>query len=223
MRYFWALLKRDIRCIAQSSGEAIAAILFFALPPLFIGFSMESGGIHLRLALSVVLLIALLSMIAGLQRIWRDDAECGYLDQLRINPSALSAAVWAKIAASTAALSIPIIAIAPWMIGILQSDIASVTALYNIMPVLILLAIAISLLSVMMAALALPAGQSPALLYVWLLPLSAPLFIFALAASEALIAGNDWYPPLVGILAYTMVAAVICPAATAQILKNMDG
>ena len=218
MRLLFRLWARELTLCLRYGGDWAASILFFALPPFL--WKLATGSIQPSHALAVVYLTALLVMLGGIDRFWRGDWQCGYLDHLRAAPDALILAVWAKILSAMLVLSVPMVLITPAILFSLSGmSLADATA---ILPVMTLFCVILASLAVMFAAMALPARQSGILILVIALPLAVPLFIFAYGASIALIVGGDWYPPLAGLLAYMLAVLAVCPAVAAYIIKNLE-
>lgn len=223
MSGFMVLLKREIQLSLRQAGDFAAGLTFFLLPPFL--FALGSGlgaAFDITQSLAMVSLTFMLALISGLDRLLRGDWQSGWFDILRLRPPQLILAVWAKIAAFVLLSGVPMILMAPLILKFFYAQNFALADLCAVTPVLLLFAVNLSILGMMIGSLSLGARMAPTLIFILLLPLSVPLFIFTIAAGTAILQEQAWFPALSVLLAFFMAAAMVCPVITAYIIKYLD-
>lgn len=183
MKIFIEIVIRDLRLTLRSSGDIVAASMFFVIAvvlfPLGVGPEPALLG---RIAAGVIWSAALLATLLALERVFAQDYEDGSLDLLLMSPLPLEATVLAKATAHWMVTGIPLILLSPLMAGMLGLEPRS-------WPVLVAsLALGtpcLSLIGAVGSALTLGSRRGGALLALLTLPLFMPVMIFGAAAVEA--------------------------------------
>ncbi len=223
MRQFGQLLRREWRLSVSGAPDFAAAMVFFLLPPFLYMLGSGAGAkLDLRSGLSMVLLTLMLALIAGMDRVLRADWACGYYRKMQLRPFGLIHAVCAKISVFVLLLCLPVTVLAPAILHLGYAPDYAVMDLYRMVPVVFLFAVNLSMIGIMVSAIGLIATQASLILFILLLPLAVPLFIFTLAAAEAVILRTDASQPLAALVAIFIVAGAICPVVTVKIIENLD-
>lgn len=205
MRIFMEIVLRDLRLMLRSSGDIVAASMFFVIAVVLFPLGVGPEPVLLgRVAAGVIWSAALLASLLALERVFTQDYEDGSLDLLLMSPMPLEATVLAKVLAHWLVTGLPLILLSPLMAGMLglapHSWPVLVTSLTLGTPCL-------SLIGAVGSTLTLGSRRGGALLAVLTLPLFIPVMIFGAAAVEAGATDLPARPHLL-LLAGCLVAAV---------------
>ncbi len=214
-----ALLVRDLRLSVRVGGGALIGVLFFLLVVTLVPFGVGPELALLRRIGPAILWIgALLASLLALDRLLAADAEDGSLDLILMGRTPLELAVAAKAAAHWIATSLPLVIAAP-LLGLLLD--LSPAATGAIALTLLAGTPALTFIGLIGAALAVTLRRGGLLLAVLVLPLTVPVLIFGVAASNAAVAGPMAFgTPFTILCALTLASAVIGPFAAAAALRH---
>ncbi len=218
MTIFLALLARELRLSLRHGSDTLAAMLFFviaaALFPLAIGPAPETLG---RIAPGIIWVCALLAALLPLDRLFGADLEDGSLDLLLLSGLPASAVAAAKAVAHWLVTGVPLLlAAGPLAVMLRMPDEAISVLLAGLLPGTIVL----SLLGTAGAALVLGARRGGVLLPLLVLPLTAPVLIFGVAAADAASGGLSPRPHLLLLAALCAGALPLCPLAAGAGLRS---
>ena len=218
MTTFLALLARELRLSFRHSSDTLAALLFFllaaALFPLAIGPAPETLG---RIAPGIVWVCALLAALLPLDRLFGADLEDGSLDLLLLSGLPASAVAAAKALAHWVVTGVPLLlAAGPLAVMLRMPDEAIPVLLLGLLPGTVVL----SLLGTAGAALVLGARRGGVLLPLLVLPLTAPVLIFGVAAADAASGGLSPRPHLLLLAALCAATLPLCPLAAGAGLRS---
>jgi heme exporter protein B len=218
MTTFLALLARELRLSVRHGSDTLAALLFFilaaALFPLAIGPAPETLG---RIAPGIVWVCALLAALLPLDRLFGADLEDGSLDLLLLSGLPASAVAAAKALAHWLVTGVPLLlAAGPLAIMLRMPDEAIPILLLGLLPGTVVL----SLIGTAGAALVLGARRGGVLLPLLVLPLTAPVLIFGVAAADAASGGLSPRPHLLLLAALCAGALPLCPLAAGAGLRS---
>jgi heme exporter protein B len=216
-RTILALIHRDFRLALSSGGGLGLPLVFFlsvvVVTPLAVGPDLP---LLARIGPAILWIGALLATLIGLDRLFAADAEDGSLDLLFAAPAPLPLLVLAKAAAHWIVTGLPLAAIAP-LLGLmlnLPPQALGATAL-----TLLLGTPALTLLGAIGAALTVGLRRGGLLLPVLVLPMTVPVLIFGVSATDALILGVDAGTPLALLAALGLGSLVLAPLAAAAALR----
>ena len=219
MRALGALIQRDIRIALRVGGGALIGVLFFltvvVLMPFAVGPDLK---LLARLGPAILWLGALLSSLLTLDRLFMADHEDGSLDLIAMARTPLELACAAKALAHWLASGLPLIIATPVLGLVLTLDVPATSAV-----AITLLAgtPALTFTGMIGAALAVTLHRGGLLLAVLVLPLSIPVLIFGVAASEAAITGpHSFGAPFAILCALSLVSLVVGPFAAAESLRH---
>lgn len=194
MSSFSVLVGRDLRLALRQIADVTLALAFFliaaALFPLGVGPEPETLA---RIAPGVVWVLALLSVLLSLDRLFQQDYDDGNLDLLLLAPVPIWLAVLAKVLAHWLTTGLPVIILAPVIAVMLNLPGEGMAVL--IASLLIGTPI-MSLIGAVGAALTLGARRAGVLLAVLVLPLYVPVLIFGVSAVDAAVFGLAVRPHL---------------------------
>lgn len=214
MSGFSALVARDIRLAFRAGGEAFTLVVFFVMIAVVAPFAIGPDKVLLaRLAPGLVWIAALLSMLLGLDRLFRADAEDGSLLLLRHAGLPLEAVVAAKLIAHWLVTALPLIVATPLLAVLLSMDPAmwgaTVLSLACGTPALVAF-------GAIGAAVTVGLPRGGVLAAVLIAPLSIPVVIFGVGA----IAGQQAGSALLLLLALSLVTCAVSPFAAALALRT---
>jgi len=214
-----ALLRRDMRLAVRVGGGALMGVLFFlivvTLTPFAIGPDL---ALLQRIGPAILWLGALLASLLALDRLFAADHEDGSLDLLLMGSAPLELAVLAKALAHWITTSLPLVVATPLLGLFLNLDAAAIGAV-----ALTLLAgtPALTCTGLIGAALSVALRRGGLLLPVLVLPLTVPVLIFGVAASNAAIVGPVGFTaPFLILCAISLASLVIGPFAAAAALRH---
>ena len=214
-----ALFVRDLRLAVRVGGGAGIGVLFFlivvVLTPFAIGPDLALLG---RIGPAILWLGALLASLLALDRLFAADAEDGSLDLILMGETPLELAVAAKAAAHWLTTGLPLVIATPLLGLFMNLDGRASGAV-----ALTLLAgtPALTFIGVIGAALSVTLRRGGLLLAVLVLPLTVPVLIFGVAASNAAIVGPlPFGTPFTILCALTLVSVVVGIFAAAAALRQ---
>jgi heme exporter protein B len=214
-----ALIRRDIKIALRVGGGALIGVLFFltvvVLMPFAVGPDLK---LLARLGPAILWLGALLASLLTLDRLFTADHEDGSLDLLVMSRVPLEFVCAAKALAHWLAAGLPLIIATPLLGLLLNVDTHSAAAVAF---TLLAGTPALTLTGMIGAALAVTLHRGGLLLAVLVLPLSIPVLIFGVAASEAAITEPASFGAPFSILcALSLASLVIGPFAAAASLRH---
>jgi heme exporter protein B len=216
-----ALFLRDVKLAVRVGGGAWMGVLFFLIVVALVPFAVGPDSALLRrIGPAILWLGALLASLLTLDQLFADDREDGSLDLILMGRSSLHLAIVAKAAAHWLTAGLPLVIAAP-LLGILFNiDLAAMAAvaltLFAGTP-------ALTFLGLIGAALAASLQRGGLLVPVLILPLTIPVLIFGVAASNAALAGPAPFgTPFTILCALSLASLVIGPVAAAAALRHAE-
>ena len=213
MRGFRALILRDLRLSLRVGGEALTLVLFFVMIGVIVPFAIGPDKTLLaRLAPGIVWIAAFLSMLLGLDRLFRTDDEDGSLLAFRHAAIPFEAIVAAKLIAHWLLTALPLIAATPVLAILLAMDVDS---WWRTLVSLLLGTPALVAFGALGAAVTVSLRRGGLIAPVLILPLCIPVLIFGVGA----IGGGGSGPALLFLAAISLVVAAFAPFAAALALR----
>lgn len=214
-----ALLVRDMRLAVRVGGGALMGVLFFlivvTLTPFAIGPDL---ALLQRIGPAILWLGALLASLLALDRLFAADHEDGSLDLLLMGGTPLELAVLTKALAHWITTSLPLVIATPLLGLFLNLD---ATAIGAVALTLLAGTPALTCIGLIGAALSVALRRGGLLLPVLVLPLTVPVLIFGVAASNAAIVGPvSFGAPFLILCALTLASLVIGAFAAAAALRQ---
>lgn len=212
-----AVLARELQVAWRRRSDLLQPLMLFLLVlmlfPLALG---PEPQLLARLAPAAVWIAALLAVVLGLERLFRDDYHEGALEQLMLAPHPLPLLVLGKLVGHMLVCGLPLVVLTP-LAGILFDVPAPVVWTLTLtlllgLPVLILV-------GAIGAALTLGMARGSLLLSLLVVPLYIPVLIFAAAAVDAAVMGASASGPLALLAAGTVAAVTLTPLATTAALR----
>ena len=214
-----ALLIRDMRLAVRVGGGALVGVLFFLLVVAIIPFAIGPDlALLARIGPAILWLGALLASLLGLDRLITSDHEDGSLDLILAAQTPLELTMAGKALAHWLTTGLPLVVATPLLGLLLNLDPVATGA------VALTLAAgtpALTFIGLVGAALTVALRRGGLLLAVLILPLTIPVLIFGVAASNAAIVGPiPFGTPFTILCALTMMSAVVGPIAAAATLRQ---
>ena len=214
-----ALLVRDMRLAVRVGGGALIGVLFFLIVVTMVPFAIGPDlALLKRIGPAILWLGALLASLLALDRLVASDDDDGSLDLILTAATPLELALAAKALAHWLTTGLPLVIAAPILGLLLNLDPPAIGAV-----ALTLLAgtPALTFIGLIGAALTVALKRGGLLLAVLILPLTVPVLIFGVAASNVAIAGPvPFGTPFTILCGLTLVSAVIGPFAAAAALRH---
>ena len=218
MRALRALLMRDIRLAVRVGGGALMGVLFFLIVVAVVPFALGPDlQLLSRIGPAILWLAALLATLLGLDRLFAMDHDDGSLDLILMGQAPLELAVAVKGVAHWVTTGLPLVVAAPVFGLFLNLDAQAFAAV-----ALTLLAgtPALTFIGLIGAALSVALERGGLLLPVLVLPLTIPVLIFGVAASQAAVADPEAFGTPFSILAaLTLISLVVGPFSAAAALR----
>jgi heme exporter protein B len=210
-----ALFVRDLQLAIRIGGGAGIGVLFFLVVVVLTPFAIgPDQALLARIGPAILWLGALLASLLALDRLFSADAEDGSLDLILMGETPLEFAVAAKAAAHWLTTGLPLVIATP-LLGLfmnLGGEASGAVAL-----TLLAGTPALTFIGVIGAALSGTLRRGGLLLAVLVLPLTVPVLIFGVAASNAAIVGpmpfGTPFTILCALTLFSVVAGIFAAAA----------
>jgi heme exporter protein B len=211
---FLAIVGRDLRLAARTGGDALTLVLFFVMAAAIMPFAIgPDRALLARLAPGLVWIAAFLSMLLGLDRLFRADEDDGTLLLLRHAAIPLEAVVAGKVVAHWLLTALPLLVASPLLAVLLAMD----GGLWGRTVLALLLGTpALTAFGVIGATVTVSLKRGGLLAPVLILPLAIPVLIFGVALVAA---PEGSSAALLFLCAISLVSVAFCPFAAALALK----
>ena len=208
-----ALIGRDLRLAVRGGADALTLVLFFVMVGAVVPFAIGPDRVLLaKLGPGIVWIAAFLSMLLGLDRLFRADEDDGTLLLFRHAAIPLEAIVGGKVVAHWLLTALPVLIASPLLAILLSMDAATwgrtVLALLLGTP-------ALTAFGTIGAAVTVSLKRGGLLAPVLILPLSIPVLIFGVASVTA----DGSSAALLFLAALSLVSVAFCPFAAALALR----
>ena len=212
-----SMFRRDLKLAVRRWGEFANPLLFFVIVTTLVPFAVGAEPQTLaRVAPGMIFIAGLLATLLALEMLWRSDYEDGSLEQLILSPHPLPLAVLAKSLAHWLVTGLPLVIVAPALAYALslpgQAYPTLVAALLLATPTLSLPGAAASALTVSLR-------RGGMLIGLLVLPLTVPVLIFGVRATEMAASGESPAGPLYLLAAFLVLAITLLPLAMAAALR----
>ena len=214
MRGFFAVIGRDLKVAARVGGDALTLVLFFVMVGVIVPFAIGPDKETLaRLSPGIVWIAAFLSMLLGLDRLFRADADDGSLYAFRHSAIGMEAIVAAKVIAHWVLSALPLLAATPILAILLNMDFE--TWLKTLLS-LTLGTPALVALGAIGASITVSLKRGGLIAPVLILPLAVPVLIFGVGAINGGMASTG---ALLLLAAISLVLVTLSPFAAALALR----
>jgi heme exporter protein B len=214
-----ALLVRDMRIAVRVGGGALMGVLFFLIVVTLMPFALGPDlALLQRIGPAILWLAALLASLLALDRLFTADHEDGSLDLILMGRAPLELVVAVKGIAHWFTTGLPLVIAAPLLGLFLNLDGPAEAA---VALTLLVGTPALTFIGLVGAALSVALRRGGLLVAVLVLPLTVPVLIFGVAASNAAIVGPvPFGTPFTILCALTLMSLVIGPFAAAAALRQ---
>ena len=214
-----ALFMRDLRLAIRVGGGALIGVLFFLIVVTLVPFAIGPDlALLARVGPAILWLGALLASLLTLDRLLAIDHEDGSLDLILTAPIALEATVAVKAIAHWLTTGLPLVVATP-LLGLLLNLEPQATGAVAL--TLLVGTPALTFLGLVGAAVTVALRRGGLLVAVLVLPLTVPVLIFGVAASNAAIVGPLRFgPPFTILGGVALMSIVVGTFATAAALRH---
>jgi heme exporter protein B len=214
-----ALFLRELRIAVRHGGGAPMGVLFFLIVVTLIPFAIGPDlALLRRIGPAILWLGALLASLLALDRLIASDHEDGSLDLILMGRSSLELVVAVKAAAHWLTTGLPLVIAVPVLSLFLNLEPGAIAA---VALTLLVGTPALTFIGLIGAALTVTLRRGGLLLPVLILPLTIPVLIFGVAASNAAVVGPlPFGAPFTILCALTLASLVIGPFAAAAALRH---
>jgi heme exporter protein B len=214
-----ALFARDARIAIRIGGGAMIGVLFFLTVVTLVPFAIGPDlALLRRIGPAILWLGALLASLLTLDRLFASDHDDGSLDLILMGRIPLEIVVVTKALAHWVTTGLPLVIASPVLGLFLNLEPA---ALGSTALTLLLGTPALTFIGVIGAALAVALRRGGLLMPVMVLPMTIPVLIFGVAATNAAVDGPvPFATPFTILCALTLMSAVIGPFAAAATLRH---
>jgi heme exporter protein B len=208
-----------MRLAVRVGGGALIGVLFFLIVVTLMPFAIGPDlALLARIGPAILWLGALLASLLALDRLITADYEDGSLDLILMARVPLELAVAVKALAHWLTTGLPLVVAAP-LLGLLLNLDPKATGAVAL--TLLVGTPALTFIGLIGAALSVALRRGGLLLAVLVLPLTIPVLIFGVAASNAAIIGPvPFGTPLTILAALTLASLVLGPLAAAAALRQ---
>jgi heme exporter protein B len=204
----WRLLLAELRLQLRHKQDWLVLLLFFVLILILVPFAVgPEPELLRRIAPGIIWLAILLLNLLGLERLLLADAQDGTLELMQLSRVPLALIMAVKLLAQTVLLLVGLGLLLPlaWLLFDFELRLLPVLALSFVLGVPVIQA-----LGGIMAALTISLQRGLGLLTILLVPVSIPVVIFAVSATEAVTLGTS---PAASLLLLAALAALAVPLA----------
>jgi len=214
-----AIFLRDVRLAIRVGGGGGIGVLFFLIVVVLIPFAIGPEQALLgRLGPAIMWLGALLASILALDRLFALDDQDGSLDLILMGETPLELVVAAKALAHWLTTGLPLVIATP-LLGLFMNLDGQASAAVAL--TLLAGTPALTFIGLIGAALSVALRRGGLLLAVLVLPLTVPVLIFGVAASNAAIIGPlPFGTPFTILCALSLISLVVGTFAAAAALRQ---
>ncbi|MBT0585076.1 heme exporter protein CcmB [Alteromonas oceanisediminis] len=217
MSPYAALLKREMTLAFRQKSELIQPLVFFVLVitlfPLGVG---PSPDILQRIGPGVIWVAAILSSLLGMERLFRDDFQHGWLEQLALSDASMTGLLMLKVLSHWLVSFVPLVIISPLLALLLN---LTEPMYWALMATLALGTPLVSLVGAIAVGLTVGLNRGGVLLALLLIPLFIPLLIFATSAIESAAMQLPYGPQIAIIAALLLTTLALSPFAINYAVK----
>jgi heme exporter protein B len=213
-----ALFARDARIAIRIGGGAMIGVLFFLTVVTLVPFAIGPDlALLRRIGPAILWLGALLASLLTLDRLFANDHDDGSLDLILMGRIPMEIVVLTKALAHWVTTGLPLVIASPILGLFLNLEPA---ALGSTALTLFVGTPALTFIGIVGAALAVALRRGGLLMPVLVLPMTVPVLIFGVAATNAAVDGTvPFATPFTILCALTLMSAVIGPFAAAATLR----
>ncbi|MET1219878.1 MAG: heme exporter protein CcmB [Glaciecola sp.] len=213
----WSIFKRDWTLAMRQKSEFVQPLIFFVLVitlfPIGVGPGLE---ILQKIGPGVIWVAGILSALLGMEKLFRDDFNDGFLEQVQLSGVSLSAAMFIKVFCHWLLFIVPLVVVSPLLALFLNLTMAMYWAL---LATLLLGTPILSLVGAIAVALTVGLQRGGILLSLILIPVFIPLLIFATSVVDAAVFGLNYWPQLAIIGAMLSATVAVTPFAMSYAIK----
>nr|WP_205663221.1 heme exporter protein CcmB [Alteromonas facilis] len=217
MSPYSAMWRREFTLAFRQKSELVQPLVFFVLVislfPLGVG---PSPDILQRIGPGVIWVAAILSSLLGMERLFRDDFQQGWLEQLTLTDASMAGLMAIKVGCHWLVSFVPLVIVSPLLAMFLN---LTQDMYWALLATLAIGTPLISLVGAIAVGLTMGLNRGGVLLSLLLIPLFIPLLIFATSAIEAASMQLPYFSQLAFIGALLLFAMALTPFAISYAVK----
>ena len=218
MMAFTALLARDLRLAMRNGGDVLTLVLFFVIIGVVVPFAVgPDRNLLARLAPGVVWIAAFLSMLLGLDRLFRADHEDGTMVLLRHADLPFSGVIAAKVMSHWLVSAVPLIVASPVLAVLLAMD---MEGFWRTLLSLVLGTPALAAMGAVGAAVTVSIRRGGLIAPVLIAPLAVPVLIFGVGAISTGVGPDQTGSARLFLAAISLMAVAVAPFACALAISS---
>ncbi|KKB07783.1 heme exporter protein CcmB [Devosia chinhatensis] len=211
MNGFSGTLHRELRLALAGSGEILTLLLFFVITGALVPFAIGPDKVLLaRIAPGIVWIAAFLSMLMGLEKLFRPDREDGTLALYRLGELPLWAVIAAKVIVHWLTTALPLLLATPFLALILAMDMES---FWRTLLSLLLGTPALAAFGTFGAAVTVAIRRGGLLAPILIAPLCVPVLIFGVGAISPMGGPDQAGAALLFLAALSLISVSLAPFA----------
>ena len=215
--FFYQMLKRDLQLARTQKHELGLPILFFVLVlilfPIAIG---PEAGLLARLAPSIGWIAVILACLIALPRMFAEDYENGWLEQIFLSGYPGSLIVTTRVLSFWVLYCLPLVFSSFLLVPFFSFEL---NLWWVLAQTLLCGSILMTCLGSVASALLVSSRKGSGVMALLIVPMLIPAIIFASAAQEAASQALPYTSPMLILFALAVFALTVAPVATAQALK----
>ena len=217
MSGFALMLRRDLRLAIRSRSEAAMPLLFFAVLLAIFPLALDpEPALQRALAPAGLWIAALVSHLLSLERLWRDDLEDGFIEQMLLSPLSPVGLILGKVTAHWLVSGLPLVLIAPLFLNAMHVE-GQASAMGSL--ALLLGTPVLSLVGGIIVALTLALPRGGMMLGLLALPMYVPVLVFGAGIMQAAMLGLPVAGQLYLLCALLVLALTLAPLAMQVALR----
>ncbi len=218
MKKFFALVIKDIRADLRETIKVIFMPVYFTLVtilfPLALGPSTDSLAF---LAPGLLIVLCTLTSLIGIERLFAQDIQTGFLENVILSKTSLTLYVWACLTSHLILAGLPLIILSPFIA--IALGLSPNIAFWPVPAVLLLCLFYLLEIGCMIRALTIGVAENRTLIAILALPLFIPALIFAAGTLHLAASGLPYESPFLFLGALVLAFVVIAPYVSAILLR----
>jgi heme exporter protein B len=214
-----AILSRDLRLALRVGGGAPMTVIFFISVAMLLPFAIGPDPVLLRrIGPAMLWIAALLATLLALDRLFAIDHEDGSLDLILMGRTPLELVIGAKALSHWMTAGLPLVLISPALGLFLNLE---QNAMVSLALTLLVGTPTLTFIGTIGAALSVSIRRGGVIVAVLVVPLTIPVLIFGIAASNAVVDGaGPFGTPFTLLCGLMLGSLVIGPFAAAAALRH---
>ncbi len=209
--------RRELLAAARNRTEIVNPLIFFVSITIFVplGVSPDSSTLS-AIAPGIIWIIALLSVLLSLDKVFQSDYEDGCLEQMYVSGQSMYWLIIVKMCAHWCMTGLPLTLLSP-LLGLMMA--LSAQAYVALILSLLLGTGTLCFIGAIGAALTVSLRRGGLLISLIIIPLYVPVLIFGSSCVRSAVLGDPYSGQLAILAVMWLVASILAPLAAVGALK----